>query len=287
MALFPLFRFSAAWALGRILLMGGLGLPAVARAQTPHTSEAPRKVQVLELRGGQLTYRSLAPAEAPDASPGSPASAGFSLGYEGGALRLVIPRTAPKDKETDPYEWTPNLGRNVVAVRPFDLLFDNATLTYERLFGKNNQIGLKLPLSLKYGPNQSPLLPQSANYPFNKSFSTGLEVNFYVGPPARLRYFLGPALHYGRFRYDYSEGPTDFFFWVVSFRDRRAIAERYAGYFNNGLCYQLGKRFMLAADAGIGWKTDVLDSRRKNLKTDDIAGTSLLLVGNVNLGYHF
>ncbi|WP_201983836.1 hypothetical protein [Hymenobacter rubidus] len=281
MAHFPLLRFSAAWALGRTLLLG-LGLPAVALAQ------APRDTQALELQGGSLTYRPLAAQQTSNA-PASSTDSGFGLDYQGGALRLVIPWPATKKDITEkaPIDWTANPGRNIVAVRYMDLIFDNATLTYERLFGPNNQVGVKLPFSLKYGRNQSPLLNQSAIYPMNKSFSTGLEVNFYVGPPARVRYFLGPAVHYGRFRYDYSEGPDDFLLFSLSFRNRRAIAERYACYFNNGLRYQLGKHFVLAADAGIGWKTNVLDDRRMNLKTDDIAGTSLLLVGNFNLGYHF
>jgi hypothetical protein len=89
-----------------------------------------------------------------------------------------------------------NRGRNILAWRPADLLLTDFTLTYERL-SRSRKSGWRIPLSV--GMNQSREQMQSS-FIRNKLFSTGLDLNFYIGKPDRFRYFMGPSFRFGFYR---------------------------------------------------------------------------------------
>ncbi|WP_147320834.1 hypothetical protein [Hymenobacter lapidiphilus] len=208
----------------------------------------------------------------------------------------VVPKRLSVLKERKPV----NLGRNVVGIRPVDLLSINATLTYEHLFGSRRRVGLKVPLTLKLVHARAEnyyswVVYQSSSwgyYQSNKFFGTGLELNFYTGPPARFRYFFGPALQYGRFRYRSGEqymGEADFFGLNLGkvYRYEDAVGEHVALLLNNGVRYQVGKRCVFTGEGGIGWQTKVLDKDHKNLDTEELAGSDFKIAVNLGFGYQF
>lgn len=194
----------------------------------------------------------------------------------------VSPPVAPKPT---------NLGRNVVGIRPVDLLLINGTLTYEHLFGAQRRVGVKVPLTLKLVDARAESYYFPGYYQSSKFFGTGLELNFYTGPPARFRYFFGPVLQYGRFRYRSGEylGTVDFFGFSLgkAYRYEDAVGEHFALLLNNGLWYQVGKRCVFTGEGGIGWQTKVLDKNRKNQGNEALAGSDFKIAVNLGFGYQF
>ena len=286
----------ATWALARptlpiaIVLLGMVGArPSLAQDLIVRTDGTRIEARLLEVNGPQITYKSWAGQDGPITL----LSTDYVryVQYQDGTRRdftiAVLPPTGPPVAEQAPCP-----GRNIVAIRPLDSWLTCLTLTYERLLGPDRRVGVKVPLTVKLHRQPAETRHGLGYYPANKVFSTGLEVDFYSGPPARFRYFFGPAVQYGQFRYRSGQeylGNLDFFgldFGPV-YTYEEGVGEHFALLFNNGVYYQMGKRFVFAADAGIGWQTKILDKRLRNLDTDELAGSQLKVTANINFGYQF
>ena len=275
-----------------LLLDLGCNLPGHAQDLIKRSDETSIEAQVLEVRGSQIFYKKWAEQAGPTVILGT-VYVQYIL-YRNGT-RQDFPRSAILATSLPPppsLEKPVNLGRNMVSIMPGDLIFNNAAFAYERLFGAASRVGVKVPLTVGFG-HQEPINRYQNDYQPNKIFSTGLELNFYTTPAARFRYFIGPAFQYGRFRYRYAEeylGELDFFGWrlgKVYGSYRESVGEHFAVILNNGVWYQIGKRFVFTATGGLGWQTKVLDKTRRNLNTEDLAGARFKPAGNLSLSYQF
>ena len=274
-----------------VLLLGMAGArPSLAQDLIVRTDGTRIEARVLDVNGPQITYKNWA---GQDGGPITLLSTDYVryVQYQDGTRRdftvAMLPPKGPPEAEP-----APNLGRNIVAIRPLDAWLTCLTLTYERLLGPDRRVGVKVPLTVKLHRQPAETRHGWGYYPANKIFSTGLEVDFYSGPPARFRYFFGPVVQYGQCRYRSGQeylGNFDFFgldFGPV-YTYQEGVGEHFAVLFNNGVYYQMGKRFVFAADAGIGWQTKVLDKGLRNLNTEELAGSQLKITANINFGYQF
>jgi hypothetical protein len=82
----------------------------------------------------------------------------------------------------------------------------------------------------------------------NRIFSSGLDLNFYIGKPDRFRYYIGPSLQLGFFKYRFYDyrSPT-----VV---EQNRTGTHFALLINNGLWYQISKKAVLGMDLGLGFQ---------------------------------
>ena len=286
----------AAWGWGRRAPAIASLLLSMAGARPSHAQDLIVRIDgtLIEARGVEMTGTQLAYKNWADPNgPTTLLSTDYvrCVQYQNGT-RQNFTTTVPARMGPILAEKAVCLGRNVVAIQPLDLLLTSLALTYERLLGADSRVGVKVPLTLKLHRQPAETAYYWAYYSFNKIFGTGLEVNFYAGPPTRFRYFFGPALQYGQFRYRSGQeylGNFDFFGFDFGpvFTYQEGVGEHFAVLFNNGVCYQVGKRFVFTADAGAGWQTKVLDKSLRNLNTEELAGSQLKITANINFGYHF
>ena len=271
------------------LLLAGLGGPHIGRAQDLIVRSDSTRIEarVLGVAAGAVSYRNWAEPDGPITRLSTDYVR--SIRYQNGIRQeFGAPAPAKAPRPAKPV----NMGRDVLGLRPLDLLLINATLTYEHLFGAQRRVGVKVPLTLKLVDAPAETYHSWGYYQSNKFFGTGLELNFYVGPPARCRYFWGPAVQYGQFRYRSGEqylGNFDLFGVDLGpvYRYQEAVGEHLALLFNNGVRYQVGKRFVCTGEGGIGWQTQVLDKNHKNLGNEELAGSDFKMALNLGFAYQF
>jgi hypothetical protein len=172
---------------------------------------------------------------------------------------------------------TYNTGRHILGIRPADLAFTNFSLFYERL-SATQKFGIRLPLSIGIG--HSPVRGDVYNnfsMLRNRTFSTGLDLNFYVGRPDKFRYYIGPSFQLGFFRYvDYS------YYYPYPSAPPTKIGTHYALLLNNGIWYQLGKNILLGMDLGLGFQRRI--TRRGYIYDPP---NTIKLSGNLSAGIQF
>jgi hypothetical protein len=141
------------------------------------------------------------------------------------------------------------LGRNVVYLNIVELVVQNLSFSYERIFGPAGKVGIRIPVSvnLSGAGNISNLI--------NNYYYTGLDFNFYPFGQGQSRFIIGPALRFGSTRLEsnvyseqvqgfiYSSGPVSYssfliqggFVWCpvkeLSFLMTGGLGSRY--YFSN------------------------------------------------------
>ena len=264
-------------------LVVALGQPIGGHAQDiiVRTNNARVEAQVLEVLGTQITYKPWARRDGPTTVLGTDYVK--SIEYQNGTRRDF---TAPPAASLP--QAIANQGRNLVGIRPEDLIFGNLTVTYERLTPES-RLGLKVPLSIGLGHSQASQGYGFAYYQYNKIVSTGLELNLYMTPAERVRYFVGPALQWGRFRYrSYEYVPTaPGAPYPVVERVRERVAQRLAVVVNGGMWYQMGQHLVFSADAGFGLKTALRETRDNGNSGDNYYRGTWHVSANLNLGYQF
>jgi hypothetical protein len=84
-------------------------------------------------------------------------------------------------------------GNNIISINIPDILFQNVTFSYERFFGEQKKLGLRVPLSFNLNGNNN------NNFTFNSYniFYSGVDVNYYPTGQGQARLFLGPVLRTG------------------------------------------------------------------------------------------
>ncbi|QDA61738.1 hypothetical protein [Hymenobacter jejuensis] len=238
------------------------------------------EAQVLDVKGTQIFYKKWAERDGPTVVL-STEYVQYIL-YQNGVKRTFEQHTPAAS--TLPVE-TVNLGQNIVSVRPADLIFTNLTLAYERLL-RANRLGIKVPVTVGINHRGPGYDFSSAYYQHNKVFSTGLEVNFYLSPAERFRYFVGPAVQWGRFRYlyvgryDYTGGQPP--------QMQNRVGQHWAVLANAGVWYQINERLVFTADGGVGWQTKKIDRNGNTFIISQLDTNRWFRVsGNLNLGYQF
>lgn len=200
------------------------------------------------------------------------------IAYQNGEHEMV---TSLSDRERKKQAKNDSLAlnrrKNIVSVNLLDAAFGNMTFSYERVFGKG-YLGIKVPVSLglrtlsNYGY-------YAGTYDRSRIMGTGLDVNFYPNGQGTVRYFIGPSVSFGTFRY------RDYYPY-----DDIGMDRFYPDYYpymkgthlslsvNNGLMIQPSKHLTIALAAGMGMK---MDFTRHNDRIVPKPSAS------VNFGYRF
>jgi hypothetical protein len=171
-----------------------------------------------------------------------------------------------------------NRGHHIIAMRPLDLIFTNFSFLYEHL-SKNYKFGIRFPLSIGVGHGQITGDVYGPYYMLrNRTFSSGLDLNFYIGTPDRFRYYIGPSLQLGFFKYRFYDyrSPT-----VV---EQNRTGTQFALLMNNGLWYQISKSAVLGMDLGLGFQ-----KRATSRESGNYYGNSsrIKLSANISAGFQF
>lgn len=88
------------------------------------------------------------------------------------------------------------VNNNLIAYHLADLLINNFTISYERIFN-NGLMGIQIPLSVGYSGYYQELGD------FKNIFYTGVNFNIYPTGQGQWRYFLGPGIRLGSGTYEY------------------------------------------------------------------------------------
>jgi hypothetical protein len=206
-----------------------------------------------------------------------------SITYQDGTVQQfhVLEGAAPLTINSASTTIEVNKGHHIIAMRPLDLIFTNFSFLYEHL-SKNYKLGIRFPLSIGVGHGQARGDIYEPYYMLrNRTFSTGLDLNFYVGRPDKFRYYVGPSFQLGFFKYgfyDYNRpNPTG----ILQTR----TGTHYAVLLNNGLWYQIGKQGILGMDIGLGFQNRVVQRDPSIYYYENPA--TLKLSANISAGFQF
>jgi hypothetical protein len=89
------------------------------------------------------------------------------------------------------------LGNNIIAMDVVDLMVQNITFSYERLFGDRRRVGIRVPFSaslLGTSANSNTVLSQ------HNLYYSGLDLSFYPFGQGQSRFLLGPSIRLGSAR---------------------------------------------------------------------------------------
>lgn len=164
--------------------------------------------------------------------------------------------------------------QNLLLLRSADLVFAAISIAYKR-FTHSQKFRWRIPLSFSVRSN--PTHQDSCCllfYPSSKTFSTGLELSFYIGSPSKFRYYIGPAMQVGFSKFSEYSYPS------YSYDVIRA-ARQITLFLINGFWYQAKKSIVIVADYGIGWRT------RSFSANEYYSRSGLLLPGNISRGFQF
>ena len=242
---------------GLLILMSTLGAGAQDLLfKKDGTREEVRVVQVGEK---EIQYTSFSNPDGPT----------FSLPVRKASLLLY---------ENDEYQWfgglngrsQQNFNRNIFSYHLFDLVFNDFTISYERIL-ESGQIGLKFPLSFGYNDNYT--------FELKNIFYTGIGLNFYPTGQGKWKYFMGPNLRlgYGKedgYYYYYDE-------WGNYVDDEYEENETfYLKFFiDNGVMFMPVPNFSISAIGSLGIRFLPDPEFSEKVRTDGYF--------SVNLGYRF
>ncbi|WP_201983835.1 hypothetical protein [Hymenobacter rubidus] len=264
-------------------LLAVLALPCRAQDAILRTNGQRTEAQVLDVRGSQIFYK---PWGHPDGVT-TVLSTEYvqAIQYQNGTRQDFTHAPAPSLR----LDEIANHGRNVVAIRPEDLVFGNLTLTYERL-SKESGLGIKVPLSMGMGHEKSDYTHNAFYTQYNKIYGTGLEVNIYVTGVERVRYIVGPALQWASFRYRQRYIPSTNLQtpYASTPVETEYQGQQMSAVIQGGIWCQLGERLVFSGDAGIGlryYRMEQADGYGHYSSFPNEA--TLHLSANLNLGYQF
>lgn len=114
--------------------------------------------------------------------------------YESGAVDVFNPKETSSNESSITAKFnSADLGKNILCINLPDILFQNITLSYERIIGDEGKVGLRIPFSVSlYGDKEN-------NFTFNSYniYYTGIDMNYYPTGQGQARIFIGPSVRYG------------------------------------------------------------------------------------------
>ncbi|HMG15430.1 MAG TPA: DUF3575 domain-containing protein [Saprospiraceae bacterium] len=163
-----------------------------------------------------------------------------------------------------------DFGRNFISLNVSDLYFSSFTINYDYTF-KSGKSVLKFPISIALRENTDGL---NNNNP-DKKFTIGLDYYYFPTGQGESKYFLGPALEYGK----YNVRET-----IIASSDFQINSRTfYSIIFQNGVLFQPSKHFNLSFNLGIGYaKVNIQNSFYQFFSSE----YTLIRFG-INMGYKF
>ncbi len=167
-----------------------------------------------------------------------------------------------------------DFGSNFISINVIDLAFSGfLTFSYERTL-KSGNFSFRVPLSL--GLKRSDEFDYyEGYYNKNKIFNTGFDFYFYPSGQGRAKYFMGPSLEYGQYKYlqyDY-----------YSLNNIKKVAAYYAILFQNGFLFQPTKDFNISVNVGVGFTQSILNSEYQYIRNHG----DFTFRGGLNMGFKF
>lgn len=165
-----------------------------------------------------------------------------------------------------------NKMKNIVSIGMFDFIFSNLSFAYERVFGKG-YVAVKVPVFIGVKTLNSPTHYSSGFYN-STLFGGGLDLNYYPTGQGRVKYYVGPSVRAGVFRYwlnEYQYGPT---YLNLS---RYENGEHVSFTVNNGMAIAPSEHLQISMALGLGLGVTVKERTT----------TSFQATGLVNIGYRF
>lgn len=130
-------------------------------------------------------------------------------------------------------------GQNIVWYHLFDLMLNDLTISYERIF-KNGKFSFQIPIGIGFGPD---------NFIYQQSFNTiytGFGINIYPYGQGIFRYFFGPSIRVG-----YGEGER-YYDWGNS----ETIEFAYGKFLiNSGIIVNPSENFSISVALSLGIKS--------------------------------
>ncbi len=164
------------------------------------------------------------------------------------------------------------LGRNIVAIDGLSLLFQNVSLSYERIVGDNGKLGILIPVSINMGGKDDNNGITNARNIFN----TGVDFHYYPLGQGEFKFYTGPSLRVGSAR-TFNEFYDPYYFTYIS-------EETNSSYFSflvkMGLIFNPVPELSIGTSLGLGTRRYFL-----NIPTGNSAGSTGYF--QFTLGYRF
>lgn len=164
------------------------------------------------------------------------------------------------------------LGRNIISIDALSLLFQNVSLSYERIFGDNGKLGLFVPVSINMsGASQNTGFTNSRNI-----FYSGLDAHYYPLGQGEFKFFVGPSLRIGTARVSNSFYEPQFDIFI----NETMNSSYFSFLVKMGIQYNPVPELTLGTSLGIG-------TRRyfHNIPSGNVAGSTAFF--NFTMGYRF
>jgi hypothetical protein len=179
-------------------------------------------------------------------------------------------------KKAVPFNYETSSGRNILWYYPFDLLYSNVTLAYERILAPG-KVAIRVPLKLGLSPND-PVIDYYERFKRNIRYGAGLEVYYYPFGQGRFQPYVGPAFHFRSYRtYYYPPSPPG---PVLLNAYMRTVALQL------GIYYQFSRFFIASADTGLGLRYFSRPGMPANYNHDERSSRGHLPL-NFRLGFRF
>jgi hypothetical protein len=235
--------------------------------------------EILELKNGEITFKKTADTDSRVYIIST--SEVEWIHYANGTQRTFTAPGQPKVVQKPVRQPSGTYKRNIIILRPFDLVFPTISLAYEH-FSPSQKFSYRIPISIGLNKNEERELTYVFLYSTGKSFSTGIDLNFYLSnPDDKFRYYLGPALQLGFLRFTAPQ-----YFTPTNPNERYEYkGTQFAILANNGFWYQVNQWFVLGVDIGFGL-------RRRSFNDDLLndpyyARVSAKISGNISMGLTF
>ena len=187
--------------------------------------------------------------------------------------------------------------QNFISINTFDLLLSMLSVNYEYIC-KSGKLGIKVPLS--FGLEQTTRKNGSLGvfsgnlgyYNKSKTFSTGVEIQFFPAGQSKASYFMGPSFEFGQYNYykpteHIVTTTTNDYNYPYTYNSIYNTWEKksgtyYALLFQNGFLFQPNKHFNMSVYIGMG--LSVYDN---SLSYDGTPFVFLCGRTGFNIGYKF
>lgn len=222
------------------------------------------EAKVLEIDKKEILYKKFSNVEGPTYSIDRSSVA--MITYENGNFDLLNKPVIEGMKEVE-------FARNALTYHLFDLVFNEFTISYERIL-KNGKIGIQIPLS--FGYRQSNFYANN----FRSLVYSGVTLNFYPTGQGMWRYFMGPQLNLG-----YGNEEDYITYWDDQgnyIGEENVTTESFYGKFfiNNGVIFTPIKNLSISSYLSLG-----IRYLNKSSQDDNVVKTDAHY--SINLSYRF
>jgi hypothetical protein len=202
-------------------------------------------VEILDIKNGDVTFKKTAGADSRVYIIST--SEVEWIRYANGNQRTFTNPNQNKPAQKQVTQPSATAIRNIFMLRPIDLVFPTISLAYEH-FSPSQKFSYRIPISFGLNKKEERDLSYTFLYSTGKSFSTGIDLNFYLGnPDDKFRYYVGPAIQLGFLRF------TSPYYSPTNPNGRVTYkGTQFAILANNGFWYQATDRFVIGADIGVG-----------------------------------